>query len=81
VGELLDTVSSSRLELSEVSAEVPGLMRAHGLRSYDAVHAASPVLAEIGTMDPDFAMLPQSGARIHTTRARVPTIRRWRGGA
>ena len=81
--EMLDTVASSRLELSEVAAEVPGLMRAHGLRSYDAVHAASLVLAEIGdiaTLDHGFAMLPQSRATVHTTSARVPTMRRWRGG-
>lgn len=81
--ELLDTVSWLQLELNEVSAEVPGLMRAHGLRSYDAVHAASLFfadVADIATLDHGFAMLPQGRATIHTTSARVPTMRRWRGG-
>ena len=73
-----------QLELNEVSAEVPGLMRAHGLRSYDAVHAASlssADVADIATLDHGFAMLPQSRATIHTTSTRVPTMRRWRGGS
>jgi predicted nucleic acid-binding protein len=64
--------------------EVPGLMRAHGLHSYDAVHAASLVLAEIGdiaTLDHGFAAMPQNQVSIHTTSARVATMRRWRGGS
>jgi predicted nucleic acid-binding protein len=83
-GEILDTVSWLRLELNEVSAEVPGLMRAHGLRSYDAVHAASLFsadVADIATLDHGFTLLPQNRATIHTTSTRVPTMRRWRGGA
>ncbi len=82
-GELLDTVSWSRVELSEVSEAAPRLMRAHGLRSYDAVHAASLVLAGIGdiaTLDHGFTTMPQNRVSIHTTSTRVPTMRRWRGG-
>jgi predicted nucleic acid-binding protein len=82
-GELLELLAWSRIELSEVSEEAPRLMRAHGLRSYDAVHAASLVFAGIGdfvTLDHGFAALPQGRATIHTTGARVATMRRWRGG-
>lgn len=81
--ELLDAVAWSRIELSEVSDEVPRLIGAHGLRSYDAVHAASLDFAgvsDLATLDHGFAGLPQSRASIHTTTTRLATMRRWRGG-
>jgi predicted nucleic acid-binding protein len=81
--ELLDTVSWSRVELSEVGDEAPNLMRAHGLRSYDAVHAASLLtagIADLATLDHGFAAMPQSLASIHTTGARLRSMRSWRGG-
>jgi len=82
-GELLDTVPWSRIELSEASSLAPDLMGKYGLRSYDAIHAASLFIAEIAdvaTLDHGFTMLPEAEATIHTTQPRVPTMRKWRGG-
>jgi predicted nucleic acid-binding protein len=82
--ELLGPLPSVRFGLGEVNSDVSELMRRHGLGSYDAVHAASLFRAGIGdiaTLDHGFTMLPQSLVSIHTTSARVPTMRRWRGGA
>lgn len=83
-GELLDTVPWSRIELSEASALAPALMEKYGLRSYDAIHAASLFIAEVAdvvTLDHGFSVLPESEATIHTTRPRVTSMRTWRGGA
>lgn len=69
------------VELSEVSDEAPELMCAHGFRSYDAVHAASLAVAglrDMATLDHGFAALPQTQLTVHTTRARVSTMRRRR---
>lgn len=69
--ELLDSVSWSYVELSEVSDDAPELMRAYGFRSYDAVHAASLTVAglrDMVTLDHGFAAMPQ--ARL-TLRARA----------
>lgn len=81
--ELLDTVPWSRIELSEASSLAPDLMGKYGLRSYDAIHAASLFIAEVAdvaTLDHGFTMLPEAEATIHTTQLRVPTMRKWRGG-
>lgn len=83
-GELLDSVPWSRIELSEASSLAPDLMGKYGLRSYDAIHAASLFIAEVAdvaTLDHGFTMLPEAEATIHTTQPRVPTMRKWRGGA
>jgi predicted nucleic acid-binding protein len=69
------------VELSEVSANAPELMRAYGFRSYDAVHAASLAAAglqDMVTLDHGFAALPQTQLTLHTTRARAATMRRRR---
>jgi len=82
-GELLDSVPWSRIELSEASSLAPDLMAKYGLRSYDAIHAASLFIAEVAdvaTLDHGFTMLPEAEATIHTTQPRVPTMRKWRGG-
>lgn len=79
--ELLDSVSWSYVELSEVSDEAPELMRAYGFRSYDAVHAASLTVAglrDMVTLDHGFAAMPQARLTVETTRARVSTMRRRR---
>ncbi len=79
--ELLDSLSWSYVELSEVSASAPELMRAHGFRSYDAVHAASLAAAglrDMVTLDHGFAALPQTKLTLHTTDARAATMRRRR---
>lgn len=82
-GELLDASSWRRLELEEVSGLAPVLMGKYGFRSYDAVHAASFFVAEvshIATLDHGFTVLPEGEATIHTVQARVPSMRKWRGG-
>jgi predicted nucleic acid-binding protein len=83
-GELLDATSWRRLELQDVCEIAPTLMGKYGFRSYDAVHAASLFVAEVehvATLDHGFTMIPEAEATIHTTQARVPTMRKWRGGA
>jgi predicted nucleic acid-binding protein len=82
--ELLNVVPWSRIELSDVSDVAPTLMGRYGFRSYDAVHAASLFVAEvadIATLDHGFTVLEEAEATIHTTRPRVSSMRRWRGGA
>lgn len=79
--ELLDSLSWSSIDLSEVSEDVPELMRSYGFCSYDAVHAASlPAsgLSDIATLDHGFAALPSSNVTLHTTDARAITMRRHR---
>lgn len=82
--ELLESAPWLRIELSQASSLAPDLMGKYGLRSYDAIHAASLVIAEVAdvaTLDHGFTMLPEAEATIHTTQPRVPTMRKWRGGA
>lgn len=79
--ELLDSLSWSSVDLNEVVEDVPALMRSYGFRSYDAVHAASLAaagLSDMATLDHGFAALPQSRLTLHTTDARVVTMRRRR---
>ena len=81
--ELLQAVSWIRVELDEVSQVAPTLMGRFGFRSYDAVHAATLVVAEvkdIATLDHGFTMFPEGQATIHTVQPRVASMRRWRGG-
>ena len=82
--ELLSTVPWSLIELSDVSDTAPVLMGKYGFRSYDAVHAATLFAAEvsdIATLDHGFTVLKESEATIHTTRPRVSSMRKWRGGS
>lgn len=79
--EMLESLSWSCVELAEVVEEVPRLMRSYGLRSYDAVHAASlhaAGVSEMATLDHGFAALPQSAFTLHTVDTRVATMRRRR---
>jgi predicted nucleic acid-binding protein len=75
------SLSWSSIDLSEVSEDVPELMRSYGFRSYDAVHAASlPAsgLSDMATLDHGFAALPSSSVTLHTIDARAITMRRHR---
>lgn len=78
----LAAFSFVRIELHEVVDSVPALMRAYGLQSYDAVHAASALYAGVGTMvtlDAHFAVLPAADITIITSSGRVPVFRQRRG--
>jgi predicted nucleic acid-binding protein len=77
----LDAFSFVRIELHEVAEDVPALMQRYGLKSYDAVHAASALFAGIETMvslDVDFARLPASQLRLVTNSARLAACRQHR---
>lgn len=70
-----------RIEVHEVASEVPALMRAYGLKSYDAVHAASALFAGVGTivtLDVDFARLPVSTVTVITNSGRLAACRQRR---
>jgi predicted nucleic acid-binding protein len=79
--ELLDTSRTVVIEVGEVSSQVPELMRSCGMRSHDAVHAATAILTEtplIATTDTGFATLPESTLQIVSDPHRVPQMRRRR---
>jgi predicted nucleic acid-binding protein len=79
--DLLDTGSTATIEVGDVADQVPELMRLCGMRSHDAVHAATAILAEvpfIATTDSGFAMLPESTLQIVTDPHRVGPMRRRR---
>jgi predicted nucleic acid-binding protein len=72
------------VELHEVADMTPQLMRDHGLRSYDAVHVATALLAgvrDVVTLDVGFANVPPEMLNVHTTRHRLASCRARRGGA
>jgi predicted nucleic acid-binding protein len=77
----LAAFSFVRIELDEVAAAVPALMRAYGLKSYDAVHAASALYASVDTiiaLDVDFARLPVSALTVFTSSSRLTACRQRR---
>jgi|SRR5450759_1356179 predicted nucleic acid-binding protein len=79
--ELLDTSDTVVIEVGEVAGQVPELMRQCGMRSHDAVHAATAILTEtslIATTDSGFATLPEDVLQIVTDPNRVPHMRRRR---
>jgi len=76
--ELLDDLTWDCVELDEVSDAVPDLMRAYGLQSYDAVHAATLLtsgVTDMVTRDAGFAVLLPEDATLHTTRRRLSRTR------
>lgn len=83
--ELLGTLDWHCVELHEVADAVPDLMRAYGLQSYDAVHAATLLtsgVTDMVTRDAGFAVLMPEDATLHTTRRRLTRTRaRRRRGA
>ncbi len=79
--ELLDTSNTAAVEIGEVLGQVPELMGRCGMRSHDAVHAATAILTEtplIATTDTGFATLPESTLQIVTDPHRIPQMRRRR---
>lgn len=76
--ELLDDLTWDCVELHEVADAVPDLMRAYGLQSYDAVHAATLLasgVTDMVTRDAGFAVLLPEDATLHTTRRRLSRTR------
>jgi predicted nucleic acid-binding protein len=76
--ELLETLQWDCVELHEVADAVPDLMRAYGLQSYDAVHAATLLtsgVTDMVTRDAGFAVLLPEDATLHTTRRRLSRTR------
>jgi len=77
-GELLDEMTWQRVEITDVAEAVPDLMRAYGLQSYDAVHAATMFASGVTDMisrDAGFAVLLPEDATLHTTRRRLSRTR------
>jgi predicted nucleic acid-binding protein len=76
--KLLDALDWQCVELHEVADAVPDLMRAYGLQSYDAVHAATLLtsgVTDMVTRDAGFAVLMPEDATLHTTRRRLSRTR------
>lgn len=76
--ELLEMLDWQCVELDEVVDAVPDLMRAYGLQSYDAVHAATLLasgVTDMVTRDAGFAVLLPEDATLHTTRRRLSRTR------
>ncbi len=70
-----------RIDVDEVIEEVPRLMRAYGLASYDAVHAATALRTDpvaIVTTDVGFCALPAANTTIFTDASRVARCRELR---
>lgn len=71
------------IELEEVSADVPALMTAHGLGSYDAAHVATAIYTEaegLVATDAGFGAVPEHLLRLYVDDSRVRSCRRRRGG-
>lgn len=69
------------IEIGEVISQVPELMGRSGMRSHDAVHAATAILTEtplIATTDTGFATLSEGTLQIVTDSRRVSPMRRRR---
>lgn len=78
--EVLTAFDHARFDLDDVIGRVPGLMAAHGLASYDAVHAATALEAgvtAIVTTDAGFASLPKRIV-LYVDASRVTACRRFR---
>jgi len=74
-------VDNVSVPIGQVTRAAGALMAAHGLASYDAVHAASAIAtgAEgIAALDTGFALLPAEMLAIHTDRSRLASCRRKR---
>jgi len=76
--EMLDALDWQCVELHQVADAVPDLIRAYGLQSYDAVHAATLLtsgVTDMVTRDAGFAVLMPEDATLHTTRRRLSRTR------
>ncbi|MEX2210688.1 MAG: PIN domain-containing protein [Gaiellaceae bacterium] len=71
----------ARIDVEDVIEEVPMLMSAYGLASYDAVHAATALKTDpvgIVTTDVGFCALPPANTAIFTDSSRVARCRELR---
>lgn len=78
---LLAGVSWTCVSVDAVADQVPRLMRAYGLSSYDAIHTATALsqgVPDVATRDADFARVPANVLTLHTTSARVAAFRELR---
>jgi predicted nucleic acid-binding protein len=79
--EVLENVPSLCVEVEDVAEAVPTLMSRYGLASYDAVHVATAIHANVGaiaTLDAGFAAVPASVAGLYVDASRVAFCRRRR---
>ncbi|MDQ6852550.1 MAG: PIN domain-containing protein [Actinomycetota bacterium] len=79
--EVLEASSWALIELDEVADRAIWLMRQYGLSSYDAIHAASAIHADVrdvATIDAEFAAVPDTYFRIHIDAGRVRRCREFR---
>lgn len=71
------------IELDEVADDVPALMTAHSLQSYDAAHVATALYTDVEglvTTDTGFANVPERQLQLYVDDTRVRSCRRRRGG-
>jgi predicted nucleic acid-binding protein len=79
--EVLGVVRHAVYSIEEVSDEVPRLMARWGLSSYDAVHAATALSADIGTLatlDTGFSNIPASVLTLYMRPSKVRFCRQVR---
>lgn len=75
---VLDSKDHLPVPVDEATRGARSFMAAYGLASYDALHAASAVVASakaIVTIDAGFAVLPRSLLTIYTDRSRLASCR------
>jgi predicted nucleic acid-binding protein len=73
---VLRSIDQIPVPVADTASTARHLMAAYGLASYDAVHAASAVLASaIVTVDTGFALLPLSMLTVYTDRSRLASCR------
>lgn len=78
--QVLETVPHAVVELHEVADEIPPLMAAYGLGSYDAAHAATAeyVDAPLVATDVGFGRVEASRLTLYVDSSRVASARRHR---
>ncbi|MHB2023335.1 MAG: type II toxin-antitoxin system VapC family toxin [Mycobacteriales bacterium] len=78
--KVLETVPHAVVELHEVADEVPALMAAYGLGSYDAAHVATAeyVSAPLVATDAGFGRVPAARLTLYVDNSRVASARRHR---
>jgi predicted nucleic acid-binding protein len=78
----LSLIDSVAIDLFEVQGGVPRLM-GHGLTSYDAIHAATAVYADVSaliTLDYHFALVPERELQLWVPSSRLRPCRERRRG-
>jgi predicted nucleic acid-binding protein len=76
-GAVLENFVWTEVEMEDVMPEVSRLM-AHGLASYDAVHAATAIWAGNGrlvTIDAGFASVPEADLELYVDSSRLGSCR------